>query len=140
MPVIDLLEKLKDDDKEYVRRSVANSLNDIAKDHPDLVAEIAEKWIKGASEQRRKLIRHACRTLAKNGHKKALRVLGYESPKIRQASIDILTPEVEFGSALQFSLSISSGSSRDQPLMIDYVIHHQKANGNTSLSGSSSAT
>ena len=48
-PVLLLLEAPKDD-KEYVRRSVANSLNDIAKDHPDIVAQIAEQWLKGADK------------------------------------------------------------------------------------------
>ena len=59
-PVIELLEILKDDKSEYVRRSVANNLNDIAKDHSDVVADIAEKWMIGASNERTKLIRHAC--------------------------------------------------------------------------------
>lgn len=131
-PVIELLDALKDDDEEYVRRSVANNLNDIAKDHPDVVADIAARWMKGASKERKQLIRHACRTLIKNGHKKILRVLGFKSPKIRQARIDISTPEVLFGDVLQFELSISSGSRMDQTLMVDYVIHHQKANGKTS--------
>ncbi|HEB93239.1 MAG TPA: hypothetical protein ENI94_07190 [Gammaproteobacteria bacterium] len=53
--MIDLLERLKDDDKEYVRRSVANNLNDIAKDHSDAVIGIAEQWMKGASKERRKI-------------------------------------------------------------------------------------
>ncbi len=131
-PVVELLEKLKDDEKEYVRRSVANNLNDIAKDHPDLVANIAEKWMIGAGKERKRLIRHACRTLIKNGDKKALRVLGYGAPKLGDAKLEVLTPEVAFGDALQFSLSISSISNRDQLLMVDYVIHHQKANGSTS--------
>ena len=69
-PVIEILELLKDDDEEYVRRSVANNLNDIAKDHPDLVADIAARWMKGASQERKKLIRHGCRTLIKKGQKK----------------------------------------------------------------------
>ncbi len=131
LPVIALLEKLKDDEKEYVRRSVANNLNDISKDHPDLVAEIAQQWMVDASDQRKKLIRHACRTLIKSGHKKALRVLGYGAPKIADAKLEISTPIVEFGNALQFSLSIRSTSNKKQALMIDYVIHHQKANGKT---------
>ncbi|WP_126454756.1 DNA alkylation repair protein [Sulfuriflexus mobilis] len=131
-PVIELLERLKDDDKEYVRRSVANSLNDISKDHPELVAKIAEQWMKGASQERIKLIRHACRTLLKNGNKKALKVHGFKPPKIQQTSIDIATPKVVFGDALQFSLSIRPDSKQDQSLMIDYIIHHQKANGKTS--------
>ena len=131
-PVIDLLALLKDDDKEYVRRSVANSLNDIAKDHPDVVAELAEQWMKGANIDRKRLIRHGCRSLIKNGHKKALEVLGYGLPRLAQAEIKILTPEVEFGSDLQFTLTIVSDSNQDQSLMIDYLIHHQKANGRTS--------
>lgn len=132
LPVIELLERLKDDDEEYVRRSVANNLNDIAKDHPDVVAEIAAQWMKGASQERKKLIRHACRTLVKNGHKKSLQVLGFKPAKIIQASICILTPKVVFGDALQFTLSICSDSNRAQALMVDYIIHHQKANGRTS--------
>jgi len=131
-PVIDLLERLKDDEEEYVRRSVANNLNDIAKDHPDVVAKIAAQWIKGASQERIKLIRHACRTLVKNGHKKTLKVLGFKPPKIQKVSIDISTPEVVFGDALQFTMAICSDSNEDQSLMVDYIIHHQKANGRTS--------
>lgn len=131
-PVIELLELLKNDDKEYVRRSVANNLNDIAKDHPDIVAGIAEQWMKDADKKRKKLITHACRTLIKNGHKKTLKILGFNPPKIRKASIDVLTPTVVFGNILQFTLSISSDCNHSQALMIDYVIHHQKANGNTS--------
>lgn len=132
MPVINLLERLKDDDEEYVRRSVANNLNDIAKDHPDLVAKIAARWIKGASRERRKLIRHACRTLIKNGHKKTLAVLGFQPPEIKRARIGITTPQVLFGNTLQFTLSLVSDFSQDQILNIDYIIHHQKANGSTS--------
>lgn len=131
-PVIDVLEQLKDDNEEYVRRSVANNLNDISKDHPDLVAKIAERWLKNASQERQRLIRHACRTLIKNGHKKTLEILGFKSPKIKPASIDLLTPTVMFGDALQFSVSISSDCNHEQALMIDYIIHHQKANGSTS--------
>ena len=131
-PVIALLELLKDDAKEYVRRSVANNLNDIAKDHPDVVANIAESWMVDASDERKKLIRHACRSLVKSGHKKTLRVLGYKAPKIDDVRFEILTPVVKFGNALQFSLSINSAANREQSLMIDYIIHHQKANGKTS--------
>lgn len=131
-PVIEILEILKDDESEYVRRSVANNLNDIAKDHPDIVSDISEKWMVNASDKRIKLIRHACRTLIKNGHKKTLAILGYKPPSIREVNIEILTPVVLFGEALEFSISIASSSSQDQPLMIDYIIHHQKANGKTS--------
>ncbi len=130
-PVIPLLELLKDDESEYVRRSVANNLNDIAKDHPDKVADIAERWLRGASENRRKLVRHACRTLIKQGHKKTLAALGYGSPKLEVKNLTLRTPQVEFGEALLFEVSLVSTAKRSQALVLDYVIHHKKANGNT---------
>jgi len=131
-PVISLLEALKDDNEEYVRRSVANNLNDIAKDHPDLVAQIAQGWMKGASEPRKKLIRHALRTLIKQGHPETLKALGYGKPQISLDTLKIETAKVEFGTPLTFQMSLSSTSAQEQKLVIDYAIHHQKANGKTS--------
>tara|TARA_R110001599_G_scaffold74653_3_gene205811 strand:+ start:1562 stop:2692 length:1131 start_codon:yes stop_codon:yes gene_type:complete len=130
-PVIALLEQLKDDDEEYVRRSVANNLNDIAKDHPELVADIAEQWLKDASKNRQRLVRHACRTLIKNGHKRTLAALGFVPPIIASAKVSVLTKHVIFGEALQFSLALTSNTDTTQALMIDYIVHHQKANGKT---------
>ncbi len=131
-PVIEILELLKDDESEYVRRSVANNLNDIAKNHPDLVADIASKWFKNASKERQKMIQHACRTLIKEGHKKVLKSLGYGTPVIKDVEIKLTTRSVEFGEAIEFSLTLVSASAREQALMVDYVIHHQKANGSIS--------
>src|SRR5690606_608739 len=39
-PVLAILENLKCDPSEFVRRSVANNLNDIAKDHPEIALEV----------------------------------------------------------------------------------------------------
>lgn len=128
-PILPLLEALKDDPQEYVRRSVANSLNDIAKDHPDLVAKIATQWLKEASDERQKLVRHACRTLIKQGHQKTLSALGYSSPKVQIDHLKILTPKVLFGQKLEFELSMTSTIKRSQALVIDYAVHHRKANG-----------
>jgi len=71
-PTIPFLEALKDDPELYVRRSVANHLGDIGKDHPDLAFEICRSWLKGASPERKWLIRHAVRYHAKRGHPEAL--------------------------------------------------------------------
>ncbi len=73
-PVLPILEALKDDSDLYVRRSVANHLGDIVKDHPDLVFDICETWLKGASDDRKWLIRHALRHPAKKGNKTALKL------------------------------------------------------------------
>jgi len=130
-PLLELLEALRDDPEEYVRRSVANNLNDIAKDHPDLVADIAAGWLKEADDNRQKLVRHACRTLIKQGHKPTLAALGYGTPKINIQHLEILTPKVIFGTGLEFELSLTSSVQKPQPLIIDYAIHHRKANGGT---------
>lgn len=130
-PVIGLLEALKDDPEEYVRRSVANNLNDIAKDHPDVVAKIARRWLKGASKNRQRLVRHACRTLIKQGHKSTLSALGYKAPEVKVPSLIIETPRVTLGLALDFTVHLKSTAETDQALVIDYAVHHLKANGRT---------
>jgi 3-methyladenine DNA glycosylase AlkC len=73
-PVLPILEALKDDAELYVRRSVANHLGDIAKDHPELAFEICEQWLENASNERKWIIRHAVRHPAKKGVKAALRL------------------------------------------------------------------
>jgi 3-methyladenine DNA glycosylase AlkC len=73
-PVLPILEALKDDPELYVRRSVANHLGDIAKDHPALAFGICERWAGGADENRKWLIRHAVRHPAKKGVPAALRL------------------------------------------------------------------
>jgi len=70
-PTLPILEALKDDPELYVRRSVANHLGDIAKDHPELMLEICQRWSKDASPGRKWLIRHALRYPARKGMKKA---------------------------------------------------------------------
>lgn len=130
-PLLGLLEALRDDPEEYVRRSVANNLNDIAKDHPDLVAGIASEWLKDTDTNRQKLVRHACRTLVKQGHKPTLAALGYGPPKVALQQLEILTPRVILGEQLEFRLSLASISDQPQPLIIDYAVHHRKANGKT---------
>ena len=131
-PLIPLLTRLRDDPSEYVRRSVANSLNDIAKDHPDLIAEIAADWLQDAPKDRVRLVRHACRTLIKAGHAPTLAALGYGPAQVKASPIALGAPVVNMGGALDFSVTLTSQAKTTQPLIVDYVIHHRKANGATS--------
>lgn len=128
-PTLPLLEALKDDPEEYVRRSVANHLNDIAKDHPDLVAEIAARWLKGADKNREKLVRHACRSLIKQGHAATLSSFGLNPPEIQVDGPAITTDKVYYGSALGFAIKLSSTARKPQDLVLDYLVHFKKANG-----------
>jgi 3-methyladenine DNA glycosylase AlkC len=132
-PLLSLLERMKDDSEEYVRRSVANSLNDIAKDHPSLVAQTAKSWLKGASKNRTRLVRHACRTLLKQGNAEVLSAFGYHAIDTSQATLSLSSRKVGMGESIEFTFELpASAVSKPQLLMIDYIIHHQKANGTTS--------
>lgn len=130
-PILPLLRLLRDDEEEYVRRSVANSLNDIAKDHPDLVAGIAENWLRDATPERKKLVKHACRTLIKQGHQPTLKAFGYQAVKGVEAVVHIAEPRVEFGSSLEFDCHFKHGGKSDVSVIIDYAIHFVKASGKT---------
>lgn len=71
-PILPLLSHLKDDTSLYVRRSVANSLGDIAKDHPSLAFDLLESWLENANTELKWLIRHAVRYYAKKNIERAI--------------------------------------------------------------------
>lgn len=129
-PVLALLKKLKTDPTLMVRRSVANNLNDIAKDNPDLVVKTLKRWSKIKDEGTQWLIRHAARTLVKQGNREALSVLGFEmNAEVAISNLKISPVNVNMGGEMAFSFEVKSKAKRAQNLVIDYVIQHVKANG-----------
>ena len=113
-PVLELLEELKDDPEEYVRRSVANNLNDISKDHPERTVEVAERWWKGASPNRKRLVRHALRTLVKAGHPGALAVLGYASDSPASVQSVVCSPTtVAIGGKIRIEVEVANPSEKE---------------------------
>ena len=130
-PILPLLEALRDDPEEYVRRSVANNLNDIAKDHPERLVDLAEAWLDGASRQRSQLIKRACRTLVKQGHPRCLAILGFAPCKIELATFALSPSAITLGEKLELQAILSSRSSAPQKLVVDYRFHFVKANGKT---------
>jgi 3-methyladenine DNA glycosylase AlkC len=132
-PVLALLEQLKDDPVEYVRRSVANNLNDIAKDHPAVVVDVAKRWWTDGDKNRRRLVRHGLRTLIKAGDLGALDVLGYgpTSPaKIGDVTIEPAT--VRIGEKVKLECVILNPSELRCGALVDLRVHFVKANGTTS--------
>jgi 3-methyladenine DNA glycosylase AlkC len=130
-PTLPLLAALQDDASAYVRRSVANHLNDIAKDHPDLVADWLEQHLPGATPARRALLRHASRTLIKQGHPRVLAAWGVGQPFKGHLQFTLAPPRLRIGQALQLTLQLQSTARRAQTLAVDYVVHHVKAAGDT---------
>jgi len=132
-PVITLLESLKDDPSDYVRRSVANNLNDISKDHPDLVIEICKQWKSEKVAARRWIIQRATRTLVKNGHRKVFPLLGFtRKPKLDITPLVLSSDTVRLGESLHFSTQITSTAAVKQSCVIDFAIHYVRAKGKTS--------
>jgi 3-methyladenine DNA glycosylase AlkC len=128
--VLQLLEKLKTDSELMVRRSVANNLNDIAKDHPDVVVKTLKRSKKLDNTGTQWIIRHAARTLVKQGNKAVFGVLGFDSKiGITVSKIRLDTPVVKMGGDLNFSFELKSKSKQAQNLVIDYIIYYVKANG-----------
>jgi 3-methyladenine DNA glycosylase AlkC len=131
-PVLELLELLKDDPELYVRRSVANNLNDIGKDNPALLVDTAVSWSEGASEERRWLIRHALRSALKRGETKALAVLGFSAqPKIEIRRVEISPQRVCIGESIRLAFDLVAGGTETQRLLVDFKIHYVKVNGTT---------
>ena len=130
-PSFALLERLKDDPSLYVRRSVANHLNDIGKDHPELLLARMQAWSPGASKERLWLINHALRTLVKRGDQRALAILGYGPAAVELRDFTLEPAILQFGGELEFSFTLRSIGNAPQNLMIDYVAHFVKANGAT---------
>ena len=121
-PIIPILETLRHDPSEDVRRSVANNLNDIAKDHPDLVVALLKTWQDDRPETAA-LTRHALRTLLKRGHPGALELLGYQpNAGLTVTRTGIKPSRVRVGSTTSLSFTLTSTSDRPQPVLIDAVV------------------
>ncbi|MFE9661421.1 DNA alkylation repair protein [Streptomyces sp. NPDC005955] len=129
-PTVPLLDALYRDESEYVRRSVANHLNDISRDHPALAVEVAARWLDAPVPTTDRVVRHGLRTLIKAGDPGALTLLGH-SPDlpVTVEGPHVTTPEIRVGDHLVFECAVTNASDRSAEVVIDYVIHHRKANG-----------
>ena len=129
-PVLPILEQLKADPSPYVRKSVANNLNDISKTRPDIVLKIAVDWY-GENEHTNWIIKHGCRTLLKKGNRDILALFGLDDTQnIEVDAFDLETKAVSIGSDMNFSFDISTKEATKARL--EYGIDYVKANGKKS--------
>lgn len=131
-PAAAILETLKADPSLYVRKSVANHLNDIAKDHPDWVLDRVSAWdLENAHTAW--IVRHALRTLVKAGDRRALAILGAGEPAKAEVRDLAVTPQaVRLGQSIALSFLLASTAERPQKLVVDYAIHYVKKGGKAS--------
>lgn len=131
-PGLALLHRLRHDPSETVRRSVANHLNDVAKERPDLVVATVAGWI-DEPETDRRLVAHGLRTLVKRGHAGALEVLGFTTePRVVVERFDVTPAVAEMGTHIALTADLRSDATSSQHLVVDFVIHHVNASGATS--------
>ncbi|QIA09530.1 DNA alkylation repair protein [Draconibacterium halophilum] len=130
--ILPILEKLKNDPEEFVRKSVANNLNDISKDHPELVLDICERW-QGHSKNTDWIIKHACRTLLKQGNKRAMLLFGFANPELMKVEDFQLSNSVPaIGDDISFRFKLVLNTQQKQKVRIEYLVHFVKASGKTS--------
>jgi 3-methyladenine DNA glycosylase AlkC len=131
-PILPILEELKNDAADFVRRSVANNLNDNAKDPPDLVIKLARKWM-GKTAETDWVVKHGCRTLLKQGRMEVMQLFGYGNTEyIAINNLEITTPKVAIGQYLHFDFELHNTNSEVTKIRLEYAIYYQKANGTLS--------
>ncbi|BAY82090.1 hypothetical protein NIES267_15680 [Calothrix parasitica NIES-267] len=131
--VIGILNQLYNDSNLVVRRSVANNLNDIAKDNPELAVETARNWWNSGNEIARWTVSHGLRSLIKQGNKQALSILGFVGgDNILVNNFQFQPKVVRIGDELNFSCNLVSQELEKVHLVVDYILHRVLANGKLS--------
>lgn len=126
-----ILEKLQADPSDYVRRSVANHLNDITKDHPEWVLDLLEDWPTQQPETKW-IAKHALRNLIKAGHPRALQLVGATlGAKVQLSAFEVSPTALRLGQTLQLNATLVSTARQPQKLVVDYAIHYVKKNGDS---------
>lgn len=132
-----LLRKLKYDEELYVRKSVANHLNDLTKNNPEIIIKELSKWESTCPSKHKKKIewikKHALRTLIKKGNTKALKLMGITaSNKLKINYLRINKNNFKIDDKIYIECEISSLSKKTEKIILDYVIYFLKSNGKTS--------
>ena len=131
-PILPLLEKLKTDPEDYVRRSVANNLNDISKDHPQTVLSTCQRWLTDSCKETQWVVRHATRTLVKRDVPEVYALLGYTEKPQLEIKLTLDSDVLKLGEEQTFQIQLTSTAKKPQKLLIDYAIYFMKANGQQS--------
>jgi 3-methyladenine DNA glycosylase AlkC len=131
-PVLPILTQLKNDESLYVRKSVANHLNDISKDHPKLVLKLTNEWY-GKEIHTNWIVKHALRTLLKKGDKNALAIFGLDDSKnLETANLTLSKNVIQIGDFIHFEFDVINSSNQERNIRLEYKVAFVKANGSTS--------
>lgn len=128
-PIVPILERLKADDSEYVRRSVANNLNDISKDHPERVVALAEAWF-GHDPRTDRVLRHGCRGLLRAAHPRIMALFGMAPPAGVEVESWTVTPgEAAIGDSVRFRYAVRVPQGEAVKLRIELAAYFVRTTG-----------
>lgn len=131
-----LLTTLKNDPALYVRKSVANHLNDISKTHPDVVVALCRSW-QNEEIGTDWIIKRACRTLVKKAYPPALALFGYDAPgstfEVLTVNTNLNEASFKIGESLTFNYEVATTLTTSHPLRLEFGINYMKANGKLAL-------
>lgn len=127
-PIFPILENLKADHSTYVRKSVANNLNDISKDNPATMLALCKNWIKGPKETQW-IIKHGLRSLVKKGSPSALEILGFKPVDIQLEKFTLSPKRIKLGESIRLKFDLVNHSKSCANVVVDYIVHFKKANG-----------
>ncbi|MBT9247139.1 hypothetical protein KM031_08765 [Gemmobacter fulvus] len=128
-PVRPILTALNADPSLYVRKSVANHLNDISKDHPGWALDLIGAWPRDVPETAW-ITKHALRSLIKAGDGRALALIGAGGPaQARVADLQISPAALALGGEITLSFALISDAAEAQRLVVDYAVHYVKKSG-----------
>lgn len=125
-----LLDRLQADGTRFVTRSVANHLNDISKTDPEAVLSRLSAWQVSGEQveaEHQWMRRHALRTLIKAGHPGAMEMLGYASDVPLEVQVEVATPVVARGAALEFEVCVTGEQA--MPVLVDYRLRFTRPGG-----------
>lgn len=124
-----LISPLINDPSPYVRKSVANHLNDMYREDADLALTYATQWWENNTAESTWIVKHGLRSAIKDGHAGALSLLGFEPLSFIQSDLQIHQASVAFDGEISFTFEGKWNKPSD--VVIDYAMHFVRANGKT---------
>ncbi|MEX5635156.1 DNA alkylation repair protein [Parafrankia sp. FMc2] len=130
-PVLRILDTLHDDPSDYVRKSVANNLNDISRDNPEIALAAARRWLLASSGPGTSwTVKHGLRTLVKKGNQEALEILGVTGGEhVKVARFDVSPRSVILGDFVTIRVDLRNTDQKTHTVAVDYVVHHVRKGG-----------
>jgi 3-methyladenine DNA glycosylase AlkC len=119
-PTLPLLDRLRDDPSPYVRRSVANHVNDLAKDHPEVALGLLARWRSDGGSHVEQVLRHAVRGLLRAGHPEALALVGATPGSGAVDALELAADTVAVGEKLVFTVKVTADAAG--PLVLKYAV------------------